>query len=147
MIDYEALRPGAKAGMPEDGSYTARLEKATLNDYDQLVTEWSADELWWESRNRFEGQSLQFTNEFLDGLGVDRSLIADMADDDHFRRMLAEVQGNSYHVRVVVNHGQSRTFYNTYVDGPVVSPQSELGEDPVAVEAAAGGGQDDDVPF
>jgi hypothetical protein len=137
--------------VPDDGPHTARLERAKLIETangTRLVTEWSENGVWWTSWNRFDEQGMQWTQGLLDGLGVDREKIADRADDDYTNEQLAGVVGVTYSVTCKSQQGRQgdRWFTTTYVDGPAVPLQSELGEEPVTVPAA----QDDDtddVPF
>ena len=150
-VDYEALRAGVSSGVPDNGAHTARLERAKLWEGDsgsKLITEWSEDGLFWTSWNQFEGQGMQYTQELLDGLGVDRSTIT---NDDEFEAALNEVEGILYLVHTDAKQGNQgdRWFINTYVDGRAVPTQPDLltdTEDLPAVGSPAGA-QDDDVPF
>ena len=139
--------------MPDDGPHTALLEKAKLYEDDKgpaVITEWSADGLWWESWNRFAGKGLSFTLELLDGLGADRSKIADRADDDYTNEVLTGLQGITYLVTTKSREWEGRWYVNTYVDGPAVPTQTDLPIDTEglpAVDGSGGNGDDGDVPF
>lgn len=154
-VDYEALRGGVTTGVPENGSHTARLERAKLWEGDrgsQLITEWSENGLWWTSWNRFDAQGMQFTQELLDGLGIDRSKIT---DDDEFEAALNEVEGILYLVRTTAKEGSQsgKWFINTYCDGPAVPEQMDMPVDTeglpdVGTEAATAGEQfGNDAPW
>jgi len=131
-IDFAALRgedDAATAGVPTDGDHAARLERAVLHDGDrgtQLITEWSDERnLMWTSWNRFDGQGLKYTQELLDGLGVDRQSVM---DDAQLAQELAAVEGRHYRVRTQSKQGRNgdRWFTNTYVDGPAVPVEPDV---------------------
>lgn len=154
MIDYEALRGGVVTGVPDNGSHTARLERAKLWEGDkgsQLITEWSNDKnVMWTSWNRFDANGLPYTQDLLDGLGIDRSKIT---DDDKLEAALNEAEGRMYSVRTDSKQGSQgdRWFINTYVDGPAVAEQPELPVDaeglPKPGAAAVAGEQFGSRPF
>jgi hypothetical protein len=152
-VDYEALRGGVSTGVPDNGSHTARLERAALVETDKgsnLVTEWSEDGLWWTSWNRFNAQALPFTQALLDGLGVDRQKIT---NDDEFETALSDVQGILYLVHTDSKQGSQsdRWFINTYVDGRAVPAQIDMPVDteglPVLSEPVGSVDDEEDLPF
>jgi hypothetical protein len=152
-IDYEALRGGVTTGVPDNGSHTARLERAARLELDKgpsLVTEWSENGLWWTSWNRFNAQAMPYTQQLLDGLGVDRSTLM---DDDKFDAALAEVQGMLYLVHTDAKQGDKGDmwFINTYVDGRAVPAQIDMPVDtkdlPVLDESADSVDDEEDLPF
>ena len=97
-INYAALQGGG-GGVPPDGTYTAHLVAARLLDISggRLVTEWQAGEYSWESWNRFDTTGMRWTQDFLDGLGVDRSKTT---DDDMLELELDRVRAKR-HVHLV----------------------------------------------
>jgi hypothetical protein len=151
-IDYDLLR-GQVGGDPPDGLHSAYLMRAALvntSSGTRLVTEWqtSGDEsYYWTTWFGFDGNRLGFTQDFLDGLGVDRSKVT---DDDAFEQTLADVQGTVYTVRTAAWSGG----VNTYVEETPAPPpgQTSFGDVPIdmpAQEAVAAASQtsDDDIPF
>jgi hypothetical protein len=127
-IDYAALA-SRSGGVPEDGLHTARLDRAHLHNSDkgsQLITEWQEVGVdvpcFWTSWNRFDSSGLTFTQDFLDGLGVDRSTIT---DDDEFTDALIAVEHRVYEVTTKSNRGRDgdRWFTSTYVEGPGDTPR------------------------
>lgn len=152
-VDYDALREGVSTGVPDNGTHTARLERAALIETDKgsnLITEWSEDGLWWTSWNRFDAQGMSYTQELLDALGVDRSKIT---NDDEFEEALSHPVGHLWLVRTDAKQGSrgDKWFINTYVDGRAVPTQTDLPIDteglPPVVDASADDQDDADVPF
>lgn len=163
-IDYDALR-GQSGGDPLDGIHEAYLMRAALVDTSQgsrLVTEWQTfnePRYYWTTWFGFEGNRLQFTQEFLDALGIDR---ATLMNDDAFESELSKVQGTVYQVRTEAG----AAWINTYVeDAAQVAAQTDLPIDtadlpptppPPGAPTPAGVGagtqnqspaDDDDIPF
>jgi hypothetical protein len=152
-INYDLLRGGA-GGDPPDGTYTAYLAVAKLLDLSggsKLVTEWQtsgATPYYWSTWHGFSPNRMNVTQEFLDGLGVDRATIT---DDAALEAALADVQGLSYHVRTAAWSGGINTFVDE-VAVPAGARQAALDDDlgtdtsdlPVAAAVVA---DDDDVPF
>lgn len=129
-INYSLLGGDASESTPTDGIYAAYLMAARLQtsaNGDFLVTEWQAGSYWWETLFGFTSRRMSITQEFLDGLGVDRSHIT---DDDAFRLAIAKAAGQVYNVRVEVNGN----FVNTYIESP--------GPQPSPPPAAGGRGQE-----
>lgn len=154
-INYSLLGGDASQTTPPDGIHSAylmatRLQSSQNGDF--LVTEWQAGPYWWETLFGFTTRRMAITQEFLDGLGIDRSRIT---DDDAFRLALAKAQGQVYTVRVE-NNGN---FVNTYMEsaGPTQSrfdtdippvdedlpSPGEAAAEPVAAHVP----DDDDIPF
>jgi hypothetical protein len=96
----------------------ARLQTGSR---DFIVTEWQVGGFYWESLNGFEGARMRFTQDLLDGLGIDRRTLT---DDDRLEAALAACQGSRYRVRVERNG----SFVNTYVEGDAM--QAQLGDIP-----------------
>lgn len=118
-IDYQALRSGTTAH-PPDGAHVAVLNRAKLVDTsngERLVTEWQTqdDAHYWDSWNRFDGTGISYTQELLQGLGID---LAAVKDDDSLTEQLSRVEGGVFEVRTQSNQGSQgdRWFTNTYVD-------------------------------
>jgi hypothetical protein len=149
MPDYEALR-GETGGLPPDGVHDAYLDGARLADTrvgEMLWTDWRtvSDPLYqWSTGFRFDGQGLGFTLDFLDGIGVDRS-------------SLAEVYGSRLEDALDARLGQvftirTKRWGDTGVNVTVLeraAPQQEsldLPIDPVEPEPVSAGA-DEDVPF
>lgn len=110
-INYGQLA-GATAEGPSDGLHTAFLMRARLQTgaQDFIVTEWQVGDAYWETLYGFTPQRMPFTQDMLDGLGIDR---AKLTDDDALEVALAEAQGQQYRVRVEHNG----RFVNTYIEG------------------------------
>lgn len=164
-IDYRQLKETRGTDVPPDGERTARLERGKLVETKygstRLVTEWSAGDLWWQSWNQFDGQGLAFTQDLLDGLGVDRSKLT---DDDQLTAELAAAEGHKYRVKTKSNRGSQgdRWFTSTYIQSTVSVLRTGLlsgavpKDDPDIpfdtndfVEPPKTGGlfDDDDIPF
>jgi hypothetical protein len=158
QINYDLLR-GGSGGEPPDGLHTANLVVAKLLELpsgDRLVTEWQSsngrEPYYWTTWHGFEGNRINITQEFLDGLGVERSAIT---DDAAFEQALERVQGVTYEVRTSAWSGGINTFVED-VRVPA-GVQDELGTDASDLPASAppqSGGQpappvtaDDDIPF
>lgn len=130
-IDYSALQSGQlNVEVPADGDHVAHLERAALvstNNGERLVTEWAGanENVQWTSWNRFDETGLTYTVELLDGLGVDRSAIA---DDEAFTDALDAVVDNIYEVRTSSQKGKQgdRWFTTTYVNGRATGVQEAL---------------------
>lgn len=160
-VNFAALRGDAPAAdHPADGLHVARLERAQLYDGDrgaQLITEWSDENnLMWTSWNRFDGPGLKYTQDLLDGLGIDRSQVT----EETFGRELARAEGGTYQVRTKSREGRDKWFTDTYVEQPLegrAQRSSEIPADtrglPDEERAVAPGGAaadlfgDDDIPF
>lgn len=125
-INYGALA-GGESTQPPNGMHRAYLMRARLQTgaQDFIVTEWQAGPYWWETLYGFTPQRLQFTQDALDGLGIDRAKIT---DDDALEDALALAQGSEYRVRVEVNG----RFTNTYVEGAAVAGQPSFDSRPPA---------------
>jgi hypothetical protein len=163
-IDYGALGADTGAGgVPDDGEHIARLERAALvetQNGERLVTEWSNQEhLWWTSWNRFDASGMSWTQELLDGLGVDRK---NVHDDEEMEMALAEAVGRRYRVKTESKQGNQgdRWFTSTYVQEEITNPQTQLTDTPadttglpqagVGASASAPSSDDpddDDIPF
>lgn len=167
-IDYEALS-GATGGPPPNGEWDAYLDRAALVDTrngEMLVTEWKTrGETFyaWSTWFGFEGQRLAFTQEFLDGLGIDR---ASITDDEGLTQALEDRVGLLYrvsteawgsgggiNVEVIGPAGQqSMSMSHAAADMPAdtrgLGPTEIEHVGPEHVEVAAGAaGADDDIPF
>jgi hypothetical protein len=119
-INYEQLASGGGTE-PPDGLHDAYLMRARLQtgNQDFVVTEWQAGAFYWETLYGFTPQRLQFTQDMLDGLGIDRAKIT---DDDALEMALADAQGSRYRVRVERNG----RFVNTYIEGgSTVQPSAQ----------------------
>jgi hypothetical protein len=154
-VDYDALR-GSAGGEPPDGIHKALLMRAKLvetsNGATMLVTEWQVGGMtpyYWTTWFGFEGARMGFTQEFLDGLGVDRSQIT---DDDVFGEALQRAEDEAYTVRTSSWSGG----INTYVEEAPDTAQASLDDAPIdtnglpevsTAEPVAAGGVDDDIPF
>ena len=113
-INFDLLR-GSEVGLPPDGIHTADLIVAKVVDLEsgsKLVTEWGNPETnyYWTSWNAFAANRIVFTQELLDGLGVDRAKIT---DDSELAVELERVQGQTYQVRTSAWSGG----INTYIEG------------------------------
>jgi hypothetical protein len=162
-IDYSALR-SALGGDPPDGMHQATLVRAAIVETSggsRLVTEWqtvTGTPYYWTVWHGFEGPRLQWTQEYLDGLGLDRSKIT---SDEAFDVELENARGVDYDVRVETRNG----YLNTYVEGPAANVQERL-DLPIASDdlppapaaepapaavgastAASSDPADDDIPF
>lgn len=154
-IDFEALR-GEVGGDPPDGVYNATLQRAKLVDTrngEMLVTEWQVDDpgpYYWTAWHGFEPNRMSWTQEYLDGLGVDRGKLT---DEDELTDALNAVLGERFELRTEVKSG----FLNTYVEGPATGSGTQTSLDDVPIDAAdfeparvADGPpdpDDDDIPF
>lgn len=163
-VDYDALAGNAGSGVPADGTHTARLERAALLETDngsRLITEWSANGTWWESWNRFDGRGMSFTQDLLDGLGVDRSKVT---NDDEMGDELSHAEGDTYRVRTESKRGSQgdRWFTSTYIEArveggtpppPRPEPESDAPADTAGLPAPGASAPandlfgDDDIPF
>ena len=162
-INYEALRTGSlNVENPDDGQHTARLERAALvstSNGERLVTEWidMQGPAQWTSWNRFDEMGLSYTNELLDGLGVDRTILT---DDDSFTAELDRVTGTVYDIRTASqlgSRGDGRVFVTTYVNGRNEGVQEALDVDvpvdrsdlqpPGGSAASKVSHNTDDIPF
>ena len=114
-INYAALAGGGTE--PPEGMHDAYLIRARLQigQRDFVVTEWQAGPFYWETLFGFEGQRMQFTQDALDGLGIDRSTVT---NDDELEAELARVQGSQFRVRVTRNG----RFVNTDIVGAATRP-------------------------
>jgi hypothetical protein len=157
-VDFDALRSETGSGVPDDGLHTARLERAAVIETDRgsrLITEWSDENnLMWTSWNRFDASGLKFTQDLLDGLGVNRSQIT----EDNFSDELAQMEGGTYQVRTDSKQGKQgdRWFTSTYIEQAIAGRQQTLADIPADSaglperDAAPAGTDlfaDDDVPF
>lgn len=159
-VDFEALRGEKSAGgVPDDGLHTARLERAALVETDRgsrLITEWSDENnLMWTSWNRFDASGMAFTQELLDGLGINRKQVT----EDNFADELASVEGSTYQVRTESKQGSQgdRWFTSTYIEQTIAGRQQTLADMPADTrglperDAAPNGAGDlfgdDDIPF
>jgi hypothetical protein len=133
-IDFDKLRGETAAEeIPADGTHTARLERCVIVTSNRtgdelLVTEWSDEQnVMWTSFNRFDSSGMSFTQELLDGLGVDRSKLT----DENLGDELAQAEGGTYQVRTTSTKGSQgdRWFINTYVDQVIAGRQKTLDED------------------
>lgn len=164
-IDFDKLRGDVPAGdePPEDGDHVARLERAVVVDTkrgEQVITEWSNEaNVMWTSWNRFDATGLPYTQELLDGLGIDRSKVTEETLSDE----LARCEGATYQVTTSATKGSQgdRWFINTYVN-QAVSASQRVASDAPDVPADANGLPepdagaamaskdlfgDDDIPF
>ena len=112
-INY-ALLAGGEGGEPPDGTHTALLVVAKLLDLpngSKLVTEWQsvngAAPYYWSTWHGFAPTRIAITQEFLDGLGIDRKTIT---DDVAFEAALDNVQGVTYRVSTSAWSGGTNTF-------------------------------------
>jgi hypothetical protein len=128
-IDYNALGSGG-GGEPPDGVYRATLIRAklveTANGW-RMVTEWQVGGLtpyYWATWFGFEGPRMAFTQEFLDGLGIDR---AQITDDVAFEAALDDACGRDYTVRTSAWSGG----INVYPEAAVENPQTSLDDVPI----------------
>jgi hypothetical protein len=161
-IDFDALRgDSADAGVPADGVHTARLERVVLRETangERLITDWSSEECsLWTSWNRFDPQGMSYTQDLLDGLGIDRK---QMTTEDGLSDALATKEGGTYQVRTSSQKGSQgdRWFTSTYIEQAIAGRQETLDElaadtrglpERDAAPAAAGDifGDDAPVPF
>jgi hypothetical protein len=143
-IDYDVLSGERDLSAPPDGYCDAHLEHAKLvegSSGDLLITEWSDGEHYWTSFNGFSGNRLRFTQELLDGLGVDRKAVT---SDEELEAELDRVTGGRFRVKTDSKEGQNGVFVNTYVEGKAAEvPIAEVDQ----TEAVPVTGDDDDVPF
>jgi hypothetical protein len=154
-IDYNALRSGG-GGEPPDGHYKATLVRAKLVNTSggwKMVTEWQVGGLtpyYWTTWFGFEGARMAFTQEFLDGLGIDR---ANITDDDAFEMALDRATNHTYNVRTSAWSGGINTYpeaggevAQTSLDDMPADTNGlpEVGAQPVGV---GGADPDDDIPF
>jgi hypothetical protein len=118
-INYGALA-GGESTQPPDGLHDAYLTRARLQtgQQDFVATEWQVGAYWWETLYGFTPQRLPFTQDMLDGLGIDR---AKLTDDDALEAALNAAQGSQYRVRVETNG----RFVNTYIEGAVAQRSFE----------------------
>jgi len=153
-IDYDLLA-GSRGGEPPDGIHVATLVRAALvetTNGSRLVTEWQTGgrtPYYWTAWHGFAANRIALTQDFLDGLGVDRATVT---DDEEFDRALFEALHRDFTVRVEHNG----SFLNTYVEGKP-SAQMALSDAPVdtsdlpepvaAAPPAARTSDDDDIPF
>ena len=147
---------------PADGDHRARLERAVIVDTkngERLVTEWcDSENSMWTSWNRFDDSGMSFTQELLDGLGIDRSKLTEETLPDE----LARKEGATYNVRTESRQGSQgdRWFTSTYINSTVLPPQLNRREPPPSDAPADTRGLpqttgaksndlfgDDDIPF
>jgi hypothetical protein len=162
-INYGALR-GESETAPPAGMYDAFLVRARLQTgrADFIVTEWQADRFYWETLYGFTTSRMQFTQDALDGLKVDRSTLT---SDDDLEAQLADAAGHVYRVRVERNG----IFVNTYIEGSAHAVEPDVPVDasdlpdvvartlappPMTQPALTGAGppstpvaEEDDIPF
>ena len=155
-IDFDALR-GTTGGDPPDGIYSARLQRAAIvetRNGTKLVSEWQVTDpgpYYWSVWHGFAGQAMSFTQDYLDGLGVDRSKLT---DEDAFETELSRVIGREFEVRTEAG----AAWINTFIEGPATGTgQTSLDDVPVDTSdlPPAGVGangdprdpDDDDIPF
>jgi hypothetical protein len=140
-IDYSLLGGNGAGGDPPEGLHTAYLAVAKLLELpsgDRLVTEWQVPgSYYWTSWHGFEPNRISVTQEYLDGLGIDRKTIT---DDDAFENALASVQGQTYSVRTAAWSGG----INTFVEDALGSSQARSG---ALSGASAQASADVDVPI
>lgn len=158
-INY-ALLGGGDGGAPPDGSHTALLVVAKLLDLaggSKLVTEWQSvgggTPYYWSTWHGFTPTRISVTQEFLDGLGVDRKTIT---DDEAFENALSQVQGMTYEVSTSAWSGGTNTFIEDVSVSPAVREQRDadvpidtggLEPQPVTAGPALPAIDDDDIPF
>jgi hypothetical protein len=143
-IDFDKLggdRP--VEDVPVDGVHKARLERAvvvtTKNGDERLVTEWSNESnVMWTSWNRFDAQGLPYTQDLLDGLGIDRK---SLTDEVQLGNELASLEGGTWTVTTESNQGSQgdRWFTSTYVEGkadPQVAAQAEQKRSDIPADVA-----------
>jgi hypothetical protein len=127
-IDFDALKGASTRGVPEDGLHIARLERISFYEGDkgtQLITEWSNEaNVTWTSWNRFDETGLSFTQELLDGLGVDRS----KWNPDEFQDEVEKAVGGTYQVRTDSRRGRQgdKWFTNTYIEQAIAGRQERM---------------------
>lgn len=146
-IDYGLLRSN-DGGEPPEGMHEPYLARAALVETDKgtlLVSEWQVPgSYYWTAWHGFAPDRIRFTQEYLDGLGVDRSTIT---DDEEFERALSEVIGTVFRVRTERSKGG---YLNTYVEAAaepdIPLPDFEEGQ-PAGVGAGVQQASDDDIPF
>ena len=127
-IDFDKLRGDKSAAdeIPADGDHIARLERAVVVDTkrgEQIVTEWSNQaNVMWTSWNRFDSSGMPYTQDLLDGLGIDRRKVT----EDSLSDELARCEGGTYQVSTEANEGSQggRWFINTYVRQPLRAGQT-----------------------
>lgn len=159
QINYDLLG-GGTGGDPPEGIYEAYLCVAKIVETskgDALVTEWQVNNpgpYYWTAWHGFEANRINITQDYLDGLGVDRAAAfrGDTQEqrDEAFGAALEACQGHHYQVRITTWSGG----VNTFIDHEVVIgvPVSDIPADtadlpePAAVGAVAAI-PDDDVPF
>lgn len=163
-VDYDSLAADRGEGVPEDGSHIARLERAVVRETSsgtRMITEWSADGLYWECWSQLEGQGLKFAQEIIDGLGIDRSELAARAragNEDALADELSYREGSTYTVTTKSRQVNGRWFTDVYDVEAVQGVQQTLGADvPIDVsdmspaaaapQGALAGFDDDDIPF
>jgi hypothetical protein len=158
-IDY-GLLAGNAGGEPTDGIYAAmlvRLELVHTQSGSRLVSEWQVSTgtpYYWTTWFGFAANRIGVTQDFLDGLGVDRSKVT---DDESFEMALHQVVGRLYEVRTESWSGGVNTFIEAVVDAsaarapiedelaPVTSGLPDV--TPAAVGQSALPIDDDDIPF
>lgn len=158
-INY-ALLAGGDGGAPPDGSHTALLVVAKLLDLpngSKLVTEWQTTgggtPYYWSTWHGFAPTRMAITQEFLDGLGIDRKAIT---DDAAFEAALANVQGVTFEVSTSAWSGGTNTFIEDVAMSPTARAQRDtdvpidtggLDAEPVTAGPALPAIDDDDIPF
>jgi hypothetical protein len=123
-INYAQLAGGGESAQPPNGMHRAFLMRARLQTgaQDFVVTEWQAGPYWWETLYGFTASRIGFTQDALDGLGIDRAKIT---DDDALEAALYGAQGAEYRVRVE----QNGRFTNTYIEGAAAVGQPSFDSD------------------
>ena len=123
-INYAQLAGGGESAQPPNGMHRAFLMRARLQTgaQDFVVTEWQAGAYWWETLYGFTASRIGFTQDALDGLGIDRAKIT---DDDALEAALYAAQGAEYRVRVE----QNGRFTNTYIEGAASVGQPSFDSD------------------
>jgi hypothetical protein len=160
-IDY-GLLAGNAGGEPTDGIYAAmlvRLELVHTQSGSRLVSEWQVSAgtpYYWTTWFGFAANRIGVTQDFLDGLGVDRSRIT---DDESFELALHQVVGRMYEVRTESWSGGVNTFIESVVGSAGSSARPPSMDDDLAPDTRglpdltpASVGQaalpdDDDIPF
>jgi hypothetical protein len=127
-INYGKLGGNPDETLPPEGLHDAYLIAARLQtgSQDFIVTEWQSGLFYWETLFGFTGGRIRFTQDALDGLGINRAKIT---DDDALSAALDDVRGSQFRVRVERNGN----FVNTYIEGDVLGQAAlaSLGDAPI----------------